>query len=100
VPTTGCASSKVNETNQWCFAIHKVTASSVSAFASSRSPPEGFRLETDSLGPRFVPKDALYGIHIFRAIELYDVPSQPVPDYPELVGALSREKKACAQAGS
>lgn len=55
-----------------------------------------FRTETDLLGPRHVPADALHGIHTERAVENFPLSGRPV--HPALVQAYGAVKLACARA--
>lgn len=54
-----------------------------------------YRTETDSLGDRLVPKDALYGIHTLRAMENFPLAGRPV--HPRLIHAYGLVKLACAR---
>ncbi len=54
-----------------------------------------FRRETDLLGGRDVPKDALFGIHALRASENFQLAGRLV--HPALVRALGDVKLACAR---
>ncbi len=56
------------------------------------------RVETDLLGPRQLPADALYGIHTLRAVENFPVSRALAGHYPELVRALAMVKLAAARA--
>jgi aspartate ammonia-lyase len=53
-----------------------------------------YRTETDALGQRQVPADALYGIHTVRALENFPLARRPV--HPELVRAYGAVKLASA----
>ena len=53
------------------------------------------RKETDALGERHLPADALYGIHTARAIENFPLAGRPV--HPRLVHAYGMVKLACAR---
>lgn len=53
------------------------------------------RLETDQIGSRELPADALYGIHTLRALENFPIACRKVN--PELVKAYGWIKLACAQ---
>lgn len=53
------------------------------------------RVETDMLGMRELPVDALYGIHTARALENFPLTGQPV--HHALVAAYGQVKLACAQ---
>ncbi len=54
-----------------------------------------FRIETDMLGTRQLPADALHGIHTIRAVENFPLARRPV--HPELVHAYGAVKLACAR---
>ena len=53
------------------------------------------RTETDFLGSKQLPADALYGIHTERALENFQLAKRPVN--PELIKAYGWVKLACAQ---
>ena len=54
-----------------------------------------YRIETDLLGDREVPADALWGIHTLRAMENFRISERAV--HPELVKAYGTVKLACFQ---
>lgn len=56
------------------------------------------RLETDMLGTRVLPNNALYGIHTLRAIENFDVSGIRLGDFPTFVESLVMVKKAAVLA--
>lgn len=56
---------------------------------------EQTRIETDLLGEKQIPADALWGIHTARAVENFPVSGNPV--HPELIAAFGEVKLACAQ---
>jgi len=53
------------------------------------------RTETDLLGTREIPANALWGIHTARALENFHIAGKPV--HPELVKAYGAVKLACFQ---
>ena len=53
------------------------------------------RTETDFLGSKEIPADALYGIHTLRAVENFKIANRPVSG--ELIKAYGWVKLACAQ---
>ena len=57
-----------------------------------------FRTETDSLGPKQLPREAVWGIHTARALENFPITGVPLAHFPELVRALAMVKKAAALA--
>jgi len=56
---------------------------------------EKYRTETDLLGNREIPVDALWGIHTARALENFQIAGKSV--HPELVKAYGAVKLACFQ---
>jgi len=54
-----------------------------------------FRVETDLLGTKQIPADALWGIHTVRAKENFPLSGRPV--HAELIKAFGEVKLACAQ---
>ncbi|MGD9782905.1 MAG: aspartate ammonia-lyase [Kiritimatiellia bacterium] len=56
------------------------------------------RIETDSLGPRNVPADALYGAQTSRSIENFRLSGTPLPI--EIVHGMALLKLACARANA
>ncbi len=54
------------------------------------------RTETDSLGTRTIPHDALYGIHTLRATENFPLTQRRIA--PSLIHAYGYVKEACLQA--
>jgi aspartate ammonia-lyase len=57
-----------------------------------------FRIETDSLGPKQLPREAVWGVHTARALENFPITGVPLAHFPELVRALAMVKKAAALA--
>jgi aspartate ammonia-lyase len=57
-----------------------------------------FRTENDSLGPRQIPREAMWGVHTARALENFPITGVPLAHFPELVRALAMVKKAAALA--
>ncbi len=53
------------------------------------------RTETDLLGQKQIPADALWGIHTARAVENFPLTGSTV--HPELIKAFGEVKMACAQ---
>jgi aspartate ammonia-lyase len=59
-----------------------------------------YRIEKDSLGERWVPVGAYYGIHTVRAIENFPITGIPISHYPSLPAALAYLKSAAATANA
>ncbi|MDX8527927.1 aspartate ammonia-lyase [Mesorhizobium sp. MSK_1335] len=55
------------------------------------------RTETDMLGARDLPAEALFGIHTLRAAENFDVSGISLRDFPEFIQSLAMVKKATAR---
>ncbi|WP_157831996.1 aspartate ammonia-lyase [Thalassospira marina] len=62
--------------------------------------PTWVRLETDALGSRKIPRDALYGIHSLRASENFNVSGTTLASLRPLVKAFALVKKAAAIANN
>ena len=62
------------------------------------TPTPATRVETDSLGPRNVPADALYGAQTSRSIENFRLSGTPLPI--EIVHGMALLKLACARANA
>ncbi len=58
------------------------------------------RIETDSLGQRELPDDALYGVNTLRGVENFDISPLKIGDEPALINALAAIKKAAAKANA
>lgn len=56
------------------------------------------RVETDSLGPRDIPADALYGVNTLRGAENSSLGGEIMADQPRLLVAMAAIKKATALA--
>lgn len=55
------------------------------------------RIESDFLGERTIPVDALFGVHTLRAKENFAVSGICLQDFPEFVQALAMVKKAALE---
>ena len=58
---------------------------------------ENQRIETDSLGERSLPADALFGIHSLRGAENFRYTGETLANYPRWIAWLSWTKMAIAQ---
>lgn len=56
------------------------------------------RQESDALGSRDIPAQAMYGVHTKRASENFQISGQPLAHFPELVAALAQVKFAASKA--
>jgi aspartate ammonia-lyase len=63
-----------------------------------RAAVTDLRTETDSLGPKQLPREAVWGVHTARALENFPITGVPLAQIPELVRALAMVKKAAALA--
>ena len=57
---------------------------------------EKFRIESDLLGKKAVPADALYGVQTVRAIENFNISGRLMKDYPNFIKGMAITKKAAA----
>ncbi len=58
------------------------------------------RIETDSLGQRELPNEALYGVNTLRGAENFDISPLKIGDEPALINALVAIKRAAAKANA
>ena len=59
-----------------------------------------FREESDLIGTKLVPINALYGVNTQRAIENFHISEKYMSEYPSLIKAFAIIKKAAAQANN
>lgn len=59
---------------------------------------EGFRIESDLIGPREVPETALYGVQTLRGIENFEISKFHLNEYPLFIKGLAITKMAAARA--
>ena len=59
-----------------------------------------FREESDLIGKKNVPSDALYGINALRAIENFKISGKLMSEYPNLIKGFAIIKKSAAQANN
>ena len=57
---------------------------------------EKFRVESDLLGSKEVPAEALYGVQTVRAIENFNISGNLMSDYPNFIKGMAITKKAAA----
>ena len=57
---------------------------------------DNFRIESDLLGQKQVPADALYGVQTFRAIENFNISGNLMSSYPNFIKGMALTKKAAA----
>ena len=59
---------------------------------------EGFRIESDLLGPLEVPECALYGVQTLRGIQNFEISKFHLNEYPDFIRGLAITKLAAARA--
>lgn len=59
-----------------------------------------FRKESDLIGNKLIPKNALYGINTQRATENFKISEKKMSEYPHLIKGFAIIKKAKAQANT
>lgn len=59
---------------------------------------DGFRIEKDLLGEKYIPNNAFYGVQTSRALENFQISGVTTKDYPELVNAFVLVKLASIKA--
>ena len=58
--------------------------------------PKGYREESDLIGPRQVPEEALYGVQTLRGIENFEISKFHLKDYPLFIKGLAITKWGAA----
>jgi len=96
----GTSFSNTNVSSFSTSAIHTAAISDEVPVPAALAPSAAAetRTETDLLGAKEIPADALYGINTQRAVENYDITGVRLHQYPEFIKALGMTKKACAAA--
>ena len=61
---------------------------------------QDYREESDLIGTKHIPKNALYGINTQRAIENFHISEKTMSEYPSLIKGFAIIKKAAAQANN
>ena len=61
---------------------------------------QNFREESDLIGNKLIPKEALYGINTQRAIENFHISEKKMSEFPNLIKGFAIIKKAAAQANN
>ncbi len=64
----------------------------------SQVTTEPFRVETDLLGSRDIPKSSYWGVHSLRAKENFPISGRSISESPDLIFALVAIKEAAARA--
>ena len=59
---------------------------------------EKYRIESDLLGKKEVPAEALYGVQTVRAIENFNISGNKMSGYPNFIKGMAITKKAAAMA--
>ena len=57
-----------------------------------------FRIESDLLGAREIPAEALYGVQTLRGIENFPISKFHLNEYPKFINGLAITKMAAAKA--
>lgn len=61
---------------------------------------DNYRIESDLLGQKEVPADALYGVQTMRAIENFHISGRLMSEYPNFIKGMAITKKAAAIANA
>ena len=61
---------------------------------------DNYRIESDLLGQKEVPADALYGVQTVRAIENFHISGRLMSEYPNFIKGMAITKKAAAIANA
>ena len=66
--------------------------------ATKLKPKSGFRIESDLLGEKYIPNDALYGVQTLRGMENFDVSGRYHGNYPHFISGFAYTKWGAAEA--
>jgi len=61
-------------------------------------PKTGFRIESDLLGEKYIPNNALYGVQTLRGMENFDVSGRYHGNYPHFISGFAFTKWGAAEA--
>ncbi|MCL2413210.1 MAG: hypothetical protein FWC98_03625, partial [Bacteroidales bacterium] len=66
--------------------------------AATLKPKSGFRIESDLLGEKYIPNDALYGVQTLRGMENFDVSGRYHGNYSHFISGFAYTKWGAAEA--
>ena len=61
-------------------------------------PKSGFRIESDLLGEKYIPNNALYGVQTLRGMENFDVSGKYHGNFPHFISGFALTKWGAAEA--
>jgi aspartate ammonia-lyase len=61
-------------------------------------PKPGFRIESDLLGEKYIPNEALYGVQTLRGMENFDISQKYHGDFPHFISGFAYTKWGAAEA--
>ncbi|MDR0332736.1 MAG: aspartate ammonia-lyase [Dysgonamonadaceae bacterium] len=61
-------------------------------------PKPGFRIESDLLGEKYIPNEALYGVQTLRGMENFDISQKHHGDFPHFISGFAYTKWGAAEA--
>jgi len=62
------------------------------------TPKAGFRIESDLLGEKYIPNDALYGVQTLRGMENFDISQKLHSNFPHFISGFAYAKWGAAEA--
>ncbi len=89
------------------MATKKTTTKKAAAPAKKTAKPEqpkglkpksGFRIESDLLGEKYIPNDALYGVQTLRGMENFDISGKYHGNFPHFISGFAITKWGAAEA--
>ena len=60
-------------------------------------PKAGFRIESDLLGEKYIPNDALYGVQTLRGMENFDISQKTHGHFPHFISGFAYTKWGAAE---
>jgi len=66
--------------------------------STALKPKSGFRIESDLLGEKYIPNNALYGVQTLRGMENFDVSGKYHGNFPHFISGFALTKWGAAEA--
>ena len=68
------------------------------SITTTLTPKDGYRIESDLLGEKHIPNDALYGVQTSRGVENFDISHKKLGDFPHFISGFAYTKWGAAEA--
>ncbi|MDR0437241.1 MAG: aspartate ammonia-lyase, partial [Bacteroidales bacterium] len=75
-----------------------ITKKNSTSKTTALKPKSGYRIESDLLGEKYIPGNALYGVQTLRGMENFDVSKRYHYNFPHFISGLAYTKWGAAEA--